>query len=167
MKSEHVGYFVVEPRLYQLSPHKQLPLDAIMIETMIPKWMGPLAQWQSHIDLVQQTGYNMIHFAPMQQRGSSDSPYSIRDQLLFADDLFDNPNLLSREDRLKEVRQTIFRIQHEHGILCLSDVVWNHTSHDSDFLHDHPDAGNKLKCRMHVYAINSILLLLTWKNVLP
>ncbi|CDS12463.1 hypothetical protein LRAMOSA04657 [Lichtheimia ramosa] len=161
MKSEHVGYFVVEPRLYQLSPHKQLPLDAIMIETMIPKWMGPLAQWQSHIDLVQQTGYNMIHFAPMQQRGSSDSPYSIRDQLLFADDLFDNPNLLSREDRLKEARQTIFKIQHEHGILCLSDVVWNHTSHDSDFLHDHPDAGYNLENSPHLvpaYELDTALL---------
>ena len=117
-----------------------LPLDAVMIQSLIPKWMGPLSQWRAHIDLVKQSGYNMIHFAPMQQRGSSDSPYSIRDQLLFADDLFDVPDLQMNE-RAKQVSSALADIQTNDKIMCLSDVVWNHTSHDSPFLADHPDAG--------------------------
>ena len=103
----------------------------------------------------------MIHFAPMQQRGGSDSPYSIHDQLLFADDLFhskqsndsnNNNNgkdeeeeyvivLPERQDRIELVRSVLNDIQTKHGIMCLSDVVWNHTSYDSPFLNDHPDAG--------------------------
>ncbi|KAI9310296.1 glucanotransferase domain of glycogen debranching enzyme-domain-containing protein [Dichotomocladium elegans] len=141
------GHFVVEPRLYHNG--SQLPLDAVMIESLIPKWMGPLSNWQPHIDLVRKTGYNMIHFAPMQQRGGSDSPYAIHDQLLFADGLFED-NQLPREERLKEVRQVLFKIQHEDDIICLSDVVWNHTSYDSPFLKDHPEAGYNLDNSPHL-----------------
>lgn len=140
------GYIVVEPCLYQAGV--QLPLDAVVIQSMISKWMGPLESWEPHIELVKHTGYNMIHFAPMQQRGSSDSPYSIHDQLLYADDLFtDAP---SRQDRLERVAATLSSIQKKHDILCLSDVVWNHTSHDSPWLKEHPEAGYNLKNSPHL-----------------
>lgn len=132
------GYFVVELRLYVGS--KLLPLDALMIQSVVPKWLGPVSKWKPHIELVKATGYNMIHFAPMQQRGSSDSPYSIRDQLLFSDDLFDHPDL-SRQERVEIVRQVVTDLYENQNILCLSDIVWNHTSHDSPLLKDHPDAG--------------------------
>lgn len=134
------GYLIVEPRLYDRQ-QQPLPLDAVMMISVIPKWMGPIDDWKPHLDLIQNSAYNMIHFAPMQLRGASDSPYSIRDQLLFADDLFKDKQL-SREYRLETVKTALASIQTERGILCLSDVVWNHTSSDSPFLLDHPDAGN-------------------------
>ncbi|KAI9263123.1 glucanotransferase domain of glycogen debranching enzyme-domain-containing protein [Phascolomyces articulosus] len=164
------GYFVVEPRLYN-----DLPLDAVMIESVIPKWMGPLSQWQPHIDLIKQSGYNMIHFAPMQQRGGSDSPYSIHDQLLFADDLFHSNHhhhqeeeeedyvivLPEKQERIDLVRSVLHDIQTKHGIMCLSDVVWNHTSYDSPFLIDHPDAGYNLENSPHLvpaYELDTALV---------
>ncbi|KAI8147846.1 glycogen debranching enzyme [Fennellomyces sp. T-0311] len=151
------GYFVVEPRLYN-----NLPLDAVMIQSLIPKWMGPLSQWQSHIDLVKRSGYNMIHFAPMQQRGSSNSPYSIRDQRLFSDDLFDSP--VRADERVRLVKSVLTDIQTKEGIMCLSDVVWNHTSFDSPFLVDHPDAGYNLDNSPHLrpaYELDNALLALS------
>ncbi|KAG2220263.1 hypothetical protein INT45_009878, partial [Circinella minor] len=180
-KNGKSGYFVVEPRLYN-----HLPLDAVMIQSIVPKWMGPLSQWQPHIDLIKKSGYNMIHFAPMQQRGGSDSPYSIHDQLLFADDLFhskqshnhhhnDKENeeeeyvivLPERQERIELVRSALNDIQTRHGIMCLSDVVWNHTSYDSPFLNDHPDAGYNLENSPHLvpaYELDSALLELS-KNM--
>ncbi len=29
----------------------------------------------------------------------------------------------------------------KHGILSMSDVVWNHTAHNSEWLNQHPDAA--------------------------
>jgi glycogen debranching enzyme len=103
--------------------------------------MGPITNWDRFFNFIQYSGYNMIHFVPMQQRGSSDSPYSIADQLTFADDLFDSPTTTSCQERVRLVTDTLKRLEHHHGILSLSDVVWNHTSNDSAFLLDHPEAG--------------------------
>jgi glycogen debranching enzyme len=50
----------------------------LVIQTVIAKWMGSLSEWAPHLDTMRDRGYNMIHYTPLQQRGESNSPYSIR-----------------------------------------------------------------------------------------
>ncbi|KAI8992417.1 glycogen debranching enzyme [Pilobolus umbonatus] len=147
-----IGYIVAEPRL-PLPPgkiqsnqsHKYLPLDGIMILSMIPKWMGPITEWKPLIDEVSYAGYNMIHFVPLQKRGVSNSPYSISDQLAYDDDVFtEKDRKRSPEEKLAIVQKSIGLLFKDHGILSLSDVVWNHTSDSTEFLMDHPEAGYNL-----------------------
>ncbi|KAI8391335.1 glycogen debranching enzyme [Radiomyces spectabilis] len=165
------GYVVVEPRLWvkkgATSEKALLPLDALMILSLVPKWMGPLSQWQSLIDMIEYEGYNMIHFVPMQQRGGSNSPYSIADQLAFSLDLFDEKDRNKSNEELTKLMQNMLEhIQSDHGILCLSDVVWNHTSFDSAFLNEHPEAGYNLHNSPHLvpaYELDTALIKLSGK----
>ena len=114
-----------------------LPLDGLVIQSVIAKWMGPLAEWGPNLDLMSERGYNMIHFTPLQPRGGSGSPYSIYDQLKFDPFLFAN----GEKDQLGTLKKWLGRINKEWGILGLIDVVLNHTASDSYWLEDHPESG--------------------------
>lgn len=71
---EGSGYFVVDPDL-GYSP------DSIACQTYITKLLGPLTEWKERLRAAKECGYNMVHFTPVQQLGSSRSAYSIRNQL--------------------------------------------------------------------------------------
>jgi glycogen debranching enzyme len=145
-KLSEIGYVVAEPRIgLPRAPKAEqdlLPLDGLMILSMVPKWMGPITQWDKLVEETEYAGYNMIHFVPLQKRGDSNSPYSISDQLAFDDDVFDEKDRKkSDKERLVIVDSAIKQIYSKHGILSLSDVVWNHTSNSTAFLLKHPEAG--------------------------
>ncbi|KAI9249357.1 glycogen debranching enzyme [Helicostylum pulchrum] len=141
-----IGYVVAEPRIDLPKNGKELlPLDGLMILSMVPKWMGPITEWQKLISEAEYAGYNMIHFVPLQKRGESNSPYSIADQLTFDDDVFNGKDRKkSNKEKLAIVDRVIKQIYNKNGILSLSDVVWNHTSNSSQFLLKHPEAGYNL-----------------------
>jgi glycogen debranching enzyme len=147
-----IGYVVAEPRIHLPNNEKELlPLDGLMVLTMVPKWMGPITEWQKLIEETEYAGYNMIHFVPLQKRGSSNSPYSIADQLTFDDDVFNvKDRKKSNKEKLAIVQSAIKNIHKKHGILSLSDVVWNHTSNSTEFLLKHPEAGkiNSMQTRV-------------------
>lgn len=116
-----------------------LPLDGLAILTVVSKWMGPIKEWRKHFEEAKQRGYTMLHYTPLQERGESDSPYSIRDQLKYEPSLFNSEPLKNGgkhkiEDILKIARE-------DYGLLSLTDVVLNHTANDSPWLADHPEAG--------------------------
>lgn len=134
-------YFVVQPSLEINNVH--LPLNSISIQTVVSKWMGPLENWDNIFEEILNKGYNMIHFTPLQHRGESNSPYSIYDQLSFDPDLFDNAD---------QVGDLVKRMKTKYGLLSLTDIVWNHTAHNSQWLRDHPDVGYSHKTAPHLTA---------------
>ncbi|QLG72265.1 hypothetical protein HG535_0C06200 [Zygotorulaspora mrakii] len=121
-------YFIVPPILHING--KLLQLNAIAAQSVVSKWMGE--DWDKVFARIAAKGYNMIHFTPLQQRGESDSPYSIYDQLQFDTNVFkDNQDVPVMMQNLRE----------KYNMLCLTDIVFNHTANNSDWLRDHPDAG--------------------------
>ena len=89
--------------------------------------------WERHLKGIGQREYNMVHFTPLMERGDSNSPYSIYDQLNFDPSSFPNGE--------KDVATMTDRMEKEHGLLGLTDVVWNHTANNSKWLEEHPEAG--------------------------
>ena len=75
----------------------------------------------------------MVHFTPLSERGASNSPYSIYDQLKFDSLCFPNGE--------KDVATMVEGMEKEHGLLAMTDVVWNHTANNSKWLEEHPEAG--------------------------
>jgi glycogen debranching enzyme len=164
-----IGYVVAEPRINLPHANKSekgelLPLDGLMVLSMVPKWMGPITEWKKLIEQVKYAGYNMIHFVPLQKRGDSNSPYSISDQLAFDDDVFNKKDRKkSNKEKLNIVRNAITKLNTEHGILSLSDVVWNHTSNSTEFLLKHPEAGNIIfKIKGREATRNKIIMMMIY-----
>jgi glycogen debranching enzyme len=142
-KSSEKGYLMVEPQL-SIRGEPLMSLDEIMLQTMVPKWMGPMKEWDAYFELAQSTGYNMIHFIPVQKRGISNSPYSIVDHSLFSEDLFENP-LCTQDEKYQQLIHMVKRMETHYGLLSMIDVVWNHTASNSVWLHEHPEAAYNLK----------------------
>lgn len=93
--------------------------------------------WEKHLKGIGQREYNMVHFTPLVERGDSNSPYSIYDQLTF--------DPLSFPKGEEDVARMIARIEQEHGLLGLTDVIWNHTANNSKWLEEHPEAGYNIE----------------------
>ncbi|KAH7872429.1 glucanotransferase domain of glycogen debranching enzyme-domain-containing protein [Lentinula edodes] len=119
-----------------------LPLDGLSILTVVSKWIGPMPEWKNHLAEAKDRGYTMLHYTPLQERGESDSAYSIRDQLKYDPSTFDGKR---RADGGKEKVDAILRVaQEDYGLLSLTDIVLNHTANDSPWLVDHPESGSTL-----------------------
>ncbi|KAI9728919.1 MAG: hypothetical protein M1828_000004 [Chrysothrix sp. TS-e1954] len=129
-------YIDVSPKL--VLQKSILPIPALSIFSVISKFMGQNpTDWDRHLSGIGQRGYNMVHFTPLMQRGDSNSPYSIFDQLTFDKQFFPH----GEEDLAK----MIDKMENQHGLLGLTDVVWNHTANNSKWLEAHPEAGYNLE----------------------
>ena len=133
-------YFIVSAGF--TSNGKPLPLNLLKIESVISKCMGPIDTWRDKLKKIQQKGYNMIHFTPIQQRGESNSPYSIYDQLGFDKDNFPEGE--------KDLEKLVNYMENDLHLLSLTDVVYNHTANNSDWLRDHPEAGYSVETAPHL-----------------
>ena len=89
----------------------------------------------------------MLHWTPLQERGESDSPYSIRDQMSYEPSMFTGGAKELGDDGGRAKLEELLKIaREEYGLLSLTDVVLNHTANDSPWLVDHPEAGKHFKC---------------------
>ncbi|PHH62645.1 hypothetical protein CDD81_6791 [Ophiocordyceps australis] len=128
-------YIDVAPRL-QLDG-RPLPLPALSIFSVIGKLMGKYPiDWERHLRSIADRGYNMIHFTPLQQRGDSNSPFSLYDQLAW------DPQCFPRGEA--DVQDLVDSMEQKHSLLSLTDVVLNHTANNSKWLQQHPEAGYNL-----------------------
>ena len=59
------GHLLVSPVLHlQGAP---LPLDSLMCQTVLSKLLGPLDSWRDKLEVASQSGFNMVHFTPVQR----------------------------------------------------------------------------------------------------
>ena len=124
------------------SNYVYVPLDGLSILTLVSKWMGPTSSWSDYFTESSARGYNMIHWTPLQERGESDSPYSIRNQLVYEPSMFPGIKDVGKDGGKSKLEDMLKLAREEYGLLSLTDVVLNHTANDSPWLLEHPEAGN-------------------------
>ncbi|KAL6489111.1 hypothetical protein MHYP_G00028520 [Metynnis hypsauchen] len=140
------GYIVVDPVLRVGHERNILPLDSITIQTYLSKCLGPLDEWLDRFRVAKETGYNMIHLTPLQKLGESRSGYSIADQLELNPE-FSPPG---KNHTWTDVGNLIEKIRKEWNMLCITDVVYNHTAANSKWLRLHPECGYNLVNSPHL-----------------
>ncbi|KAM4623773.1 glycogen debranching enzyme isoform 2-T2 [Polymixia lowei] len=140
------GYIVVDPVLRVGADDHILPLDCITIQTYLSKCLGHLDDWPDRLRVAMESGYTMIHFTPLQTLGESRSCYSLADQLTF------NPEFSpeGRSYNWGDVGVLLDKLKKEWNILCITDVVYNHTAANSLWIQEHPECGYNLVNSPHL-----------------
>ncbi|KAB5550573.1 hypothetical protein PHYPO_G00055230 [Pangasianodon hypophthalmus] len=140
------GYVVVDPMLRVGADNHVLPLDCISIQTYLAKCLGPLDEWLDRLRVAKESGYNMIHFTPLQMLGESRSCYSLADQLKLNPD-FSPPG---KSYNWSDVGNLVEKMKNEWNMLCITDVVYNHTAASSVWIQEHPECGYNLVNSPHL-----------------
>ncbi|KAM9718545.1 glycogen debranching enzyme isoform 2-T2 [Menidia menidia] len=140
------GYIVVDPVLRVGADNHLLPLDCITIQTYLSKCLGVLDDWPDRLRVAMESGYNMIHLTPLQTLGESRSCYSLADQLSFSPEF--SPG--GRSYGWEEVGALVERLRTEWNMLCITDVVYNHTASNSPWITEHPECGYNLENSPHL-----------------
>ena len=139
------GYCLVDPELI-VNSTVTIKLDSIQCQTVLSKNLGLLDSWKDKLEVGYQSGYNMIHFTPIQELGSSNSAYSLKNQLNL------NPHFSSKKVTysFKDVANLVKWMEKEWGILSITDVVLNHTANESPWIREHPECGYNLTNSPHL-----------------
>ncbi|XP_015210571.2 glycogen debranching enzyme isoform X2 [Lepisosteus oculatus] len=140
------GYVVVDPVLRVGADNHVLPLDCITIQTYLAKCLGPFHEWPDRLRVAKESGYNMIHFTPLQTLGLSRSCYSLADQLEL------NPDFSTSEKKYSwaDVGKLVEMLKKEWNMICITDVVYNHTAANSKWIREHPECGYNLVNSPHL-----------------
>jgi len=130
------GHFLVDPELVY-------PLDSIICQTVLSKLLGPLPTWKDKLEVAYRSGYNMVHFTPIQALGASNSAYCLADQL----GLNESFSSGSSKATLNQVQDVVDSMRTEWGVLSICDIVLNHTANETPWLREHTEASyNLLNC---------------------
>lgn len=140
------GYIVVDPVLHVGADSHVLPLDCITIQTYLSKCLGHLDDWPDRLRVAKESGYNMIHFTPLQTLGESRSCYSLADQLTF------NPEFspAGKSYTWEDVGGLVEKLRTEWNMISITDVVYNHTAANSLWIKEHPECGYNLVNSPHL-----------------
>lgn len=142
------AYIIVDPEF-------KIPLDSIKCQTVLAKNLGPLSQWRKRLTLTKDSKYNMIHFTPVQELGSSNSAYALKHQHKV------NPMFKASLD---DIRKEVEYMERKWNILSITDIVLNHTADDSVWIREHPECSYNLANSPHLrpaFLLDSAIIWLT------
>lgn len=125
-------YCQVEPQIHVGKFNQILKLEEIRCQTVLSKCLGPLSSWNDKLKVSMETGYNLIHFTPIQELAGSRSAYSLRDQLKT------NPSF--GNVGYAEVGEFVNKMRTEWGVASICDIVLNHTGNESEWLLTNPES---------------------------
>jgi len=151
------GYFQVEPRLILPNVNNEiLDENCITCQSVLSKSLGPIYEWLSLLEVTYHSGYNMIHFTPIQSLYIvSNSSYAITDHHKL------NPLF---HGSFEQIKNLIDKIAKQWKMFSINDLVYNHAANDCSLLGNHPEAADNLIISPHLkpaVLLDSILMQFT------
>ncbi|XP_055388932.1 glycogen debranching enzyme-like [Condylostylus longicornis] len=143
-----VNKVIVAPRI--IINGKMLPVDALSMQTVVSRCLGPLDTWTNRLQRTSaDLHYNVIHFTPVQVTGESGSCYSLADQLEISPELLPAGSTSRGWELLKSV---VEELETRYGLMSTSDIVLNHTANNTHWIPHHPECGYNERNSPHLKA---------------
>lgn len=147
---------MVDPTLEVGDQGEQFTMDCLQCQSVLAKCLGPFPEWEGRLYVAKATGYNLVHFTPIQALGTSNSSYSIKDQLQL------NPvfNTNGQSFDFEDVERLIKKMNREWHVLSMTDLVYNHSADNSPWLQEHPECCFNLENTPHLkpaYLVDRVL----------
>ncbi|KAK4475741.1 hypothetical protein MN116_001003 [Schistosoma mekongi] len=165
------GYIMVDPDFTgtqvvkgtsENSCGKKWDLSGVVLQSYLSKNLGIFPEWESRLQTAMDGCYNMIHFTPLQELGYSRSAYSLRDQLT-VNPSFTPPGAKKKVD-WTDIECFVRHLENNWAVLSMTDLVFNHTSNDSPWIHEHPESAYNVVNSPHLapaYLLDHIVWRLT------
>ena len=141
------GNFIVEPKLL-VGENEQLSLDLIQCQTVLSKCLGYFDNWKKKLQVAYKSGYNAIHFTPIQELGGSKSAYSLNDHKKL-NPMFNVENSAKQYD-FKDIATFVEFMRKEWKMVSITDIVLNHTANETPWLQEHPESTYNLTNSPHL-----------------
>ena len=141
------GNFIVEPKLL-IGQNEELSMDLIQCQTVLSKCLGYFDNWKEKLQVAYKSGYNAIHFTPIQELGASKSAYSLKDHKKL-NSMFNLENSSKQYD-FNDISALIEFMRTEWRMVSLTDIVLNHTANETPWLKEHPEATYNLTNSPHL-----------------
>lgn len=141
---------------------KKWDLSGVVLQSYLSKNLGIFPEWESRLQTAMDGCYNMIHFTPLQELGYSRSAYSLRDQLTVNPN-FTPPGANKKVDWI-DIECFVRHLENNWAVLSMTDLVFNHTSNDSPWIHEHPESAYNVVNSPHLapaYLLDHIVWRLT------
>ncbi|KAJ6225035.1 hypothetical protein RDWZM_003580 [Blomia tropicalis] len=139
-------YIVVNPELSiygnESRAEENVSINAIQCQTVLAKCMGPIDSWKDKLKVTTKSGYNMIHWTPVQELGASRSAYSLANQHRINPE-FRTQTMIDKQSEclLSDIVEIVNDLRLNDGVLSITDIVLNHTANESLWLKEHPEAA--------------------------
>jgi len=146
-KSNGNGNFIVEPKLL-VGQNEELGLDSIQCQTVLSKCLGYFDNWKEKLQVAFKSGYNAIHFTPIQELGASKSAYSLKDHKKL-NPMFNLENSSKQYD-FDNIAKLVEFIRTEWKMVSFTDIVLNHTANETPWLQEHPESTYNLTNSPHL-----------------
>ena len=117
-------------------------MDCITCQTVLAKNLGTFDQWLGRLQVAKETGYNMLHFSPIQELGLSNSAYCLKDQLQL-NPVF-TPKGSVKQYTFTDVKKLVDLMHKDWEMLSITDLVLNHTANESPWILEHPECSYNL-----------------------
>ena len=142
------GNFIVEPKLIVGHENEELSMDQIQCQTVLSKCLGYFDYWKEKLQVAHRSGYNAIHFTPVQELGGSKSAYSLADHKKL-NPMFNLENSARQYD-FGDLAELVEFMRTDWKMVSLTDIVLNHTANETPWLREHPEATYNLVNSPHL-----------------
>lgn len=108
-------------------------VEGMRIYNLFPLLVGPIDEWQKHLDRIAAMNFNYVFINPIHTTGNSGSLYAVKDYYGL-NEAFRGPS----QKPADELIQGFIKAAEDRGLTVMMDLVINHTAIDSPLTEEKP-----------------------------
>ena len=126
--------------------NNQIEINQIQMQSILSHKIGTLSNdFENYYEEASLLGYNFIHFRTLQKLTNEENIYLIKDHNELNENLFRENLRLRKNQRIQQLSNIIQNLNTKYKMGCITDVILNQASTESDWILEHSDCTYNLE----------------------